>query len=110
MNTTTMILLMVVPVLVVAVFFVIVPRIRMERRARTLLAQHPGAEQTSVYLPLRSAFARGKRREMDAKITEMQAGGWTFLRAVEASPLRTIRSWGGGLTLQFIRVPSVRSA
>jgi hypothetical protein len=40
---------------------------------------------------------------MDAKIAEMASSGWTFLRAAEASPLRTIRSWGGGLTLHFIR-------
>jgi hypothetical protein len=33
----------------------------------------------------------------------MASVGWTFLRAAEASPLRTIRSWGGGLTLHFIR-------
>lgn len=110
MNTTTMILLMIVPVLLVVVFFVLVPRIRMERRARAILAQHPGAEQTSVYLPLRSTWARGSRREVEAKIAEMRACGWTFLRAMEASPLRTIRSWGGGLTLQFIRVPSLRSS
>jgi len=105
-----MILLMVVPVLVVVVFYVLVPRIRMERRARTLLAQHPGAEQTSVYLPFHSTFASGKRREMDAKIAEMRDSGWAFLRAVETSPLRTIRSWGGGLTLQFIRVPDGKSS
>ena len=41
-------------------------------------------------------------REMDAKIAEMRSSGWTFLRAHEASPWRTIRSWGGGVTLQFL--------
>ena len=48
-------------------------------------------------------FAPAKQREIDAKIAEMQPQGWTFLRAIEASPLRTIRSRGGGLTLHFIR-------
>jgi hypothetical protein len=75
----------------------------MERRAAELLAQHPGAEQTSVYLELHSLFAWDKQRELDAKIAEMQPQGWTFLRAAAASPLRTIHSCGGGLTLHFIR-------
>jgi hypothetical protein len=79
------------------------PRREMESKARALLAQHPDAEQTSVYLELHSMFAPAKQREIDAKIAEMQPQGWTFLRAIEASPLRTIRSRGGGLTLHFIR-------
>ena len=110
MNNTMMILLMVFPVVVVIVFSILIPRFRMERRARALLAQHPGAERTSVSLPFRSTWASGKRREMDAKIAEMRADGWTFLRAVEASPLRTIPTWGGSLTLQFIRVSSLGSS
>ena len=89
---------------IVIAFLIVLPqRIRMERRARQLLAQHPLAEQTSVYLAFGSGLAKGKRREMDAKIAEMRSAGWTFLRAHEANPLRTIRSWGGGVTLQFIR-------
>jgi hypothetical protein len=43
----TLILLCAVPAFLFFVFFVVVPRFRMERRARALLAQHPGAEQTS---------------------------------------------------------------
>ncbi len=99
----TIILLCAIPAFLLFVFFVVVPRFRMERRARALLAQHPGAEQTSVYLELHSTFAWDKKRETDAKIAEMQPQGWTFLRAMEASPLRAIRSRGGGLTLHFIR-------
>ncbi len=78
-------------------------RFLMERRARSLLALHPAAEQTSVYLKLHSTWPRNKQREIDTKIAEMKARGWTFLRAKEANPLRTIRSWGGGLMLCFIR-------
>ena len=89
----------------VAFAFAVIPaRLRMERRARSLVAQHPGAEQTSVYLQLHSTRAPSKQREIDARVAEMRARGWTFLRAAEASPLRTIRSWGGGLTLHFIRI------
>jgi hypothetical protein len=102
MNYIPIIILCAIPAFLLIVF-VIIPRFRMERRARTLLSQHPGAEQTSVYLELHSTFAGSKQREIDAKIAEMQPQGWTFLRAMEASPLRTMRSWGGGLTLHFIR-------
>ena len=97
---------LVVTVVIAAAVFVplaLLPRLRMERRSRALLAQHPGAEQTSVYLALHSAWAWNKRREMDDRIAEMRRQGWTFLRAKEAGPLRTIRSRGGGLTLHFIR-------
>ena len=99
----TIILLCAIPALLLFVFFVVVPRFRMEQRASALLAQHPGAERTSVYLELHSTFASGKHREIDAKIAEMQPQGWIFLRAMEASPLRTMFSSGGGLTLHFIR-------
>lgn len=99
---TTSFLIILVPVLL-AVPFVLVPRRRMEQRARALLVQHPNAGHTSVYLTFRSGWT-GKRTELDAKIAEMARAGWTFLRASEASPLRTIKSWGGGLTLHFIRV------
>jgi hypothetical protein len=102
MNYIATILLCAIPAILLFVFAV-VPRFRMERRARALLAQHPEAGQTSVYLELHSTFAWDKQREIDAKIAEMQPQGWTFLRAMEASPLRTMRSWGGGLTLHFIR-------
>ena len=78
----------------------------MARRARALLAQYPDAERSSVYLEFRFGWYRGKGRQMDAKIAEMAREGWTFLRATEVTPLRTIRSWGGGLHLHFIRVYS----
>jgi hypothetical protein len=100
------IIIIVAPVVIIAAVFmriVLIPHLSMERRATELLSQHPGAEQTSVYLELHSTWAWNKQREIDAKITEMQPQGWTFLRALEASPLRTICSWGGGLTLHFIR-------
>lgn len=99
----TKILLCAVPALLLYVFAVVVPRHRMERRARALLAQQPGAEQTSVYLSFYSPWAWEKQREIDAKVAGMNTQGWTLLRSMEASPLRTIRSWGGGLTLHFIR-------
>jgi hypothetical protein len=90
-------------VFVVLAVVILPRRIRMERHARELLAQHPGAEQTSVYLELHSTFPGAKQREIDTRIAEMQPQGWTFLRAAEASPLRTLRSWGGGVMLHFIR-------
>ena len=76
----TTLAVLVIAALLAWVVHTLIPRVRMERRARALLAQHPSAEQTSVYLPFGSAWAGGKRREMEAKIAEMQASGWTFLR------------------------------
>jgi hypothetical protein len=102
MNASTLLLIL-VPVGLVVVPFVIIPRLQMERRARALLSRHPDAERTSVFLAFRSLWSGGKRQEMDARIAEMATTGWTFLRATEANPLRTIRSRGGGLTLHFIR-------
>jgi len=75
----------------------------LRRRARALLAGHPGAGQTSVYLELHSLFPWDKQREIDAKVAEMKPQGWTYLQSSEASLSRTSRSWGGGLTLHFIR-------
>ncbi len=106
MNIEPLLICVLAPAAILLLVFavVILPRrIRMERRARELLTQHPGAEQTSVYLELHSTFVGAKQREIDAKIAEMQPQGWTFLKAAEASPLRTLRSWGGGVTLHFIR-------
>jgi len=93
----------VVPVLMVLAVFVLPARIRMERRARELMRSHPEAERTSLYLAFRTTFSWEKQHEMDAMITEMARGGWTYLRATAANPLRTMRSWGGGLNLHFIR-------
>ncbi|MBL9162819.1 MAG: hypothetical protein JNL18_08815 [Planctomycetaceae bacterium] len=103
MTYLAMLLLSACSIVSLSVFFVVAPRLRMERRPRALLAAHPDAEQTSVYLALHSAFAGGKRREIDAKIAEMQPQGWSFLRGSEANPLRTSFTRGGGLTLHFLR-------
>ena len=90
--------------LLFVVVLVLLRRIRMERRARALLAKHEDAESLSFYLEFRSGWKGGKEREMDAKIAEMATDGWLFLRARAANPLRTIHSWGGRLHLHFIRV------
>jgi hypothetical protein len=82
----------------------------MERRARELRDLHPQADQASCYLAFRSTFSWGKQREMDELIAEMARDGWTFLRATAANPLRTMRSWGGGLNLHFIRIPVAGSS
>ena len=103
MNIAFVLLIVALP-LMMALLIVLPGRFRMERRARGLLAEHPQAERTSVYLAFRSGWAPGKQREMDARFEEMRNSGWTFLRAIEANPFRTLLSWGGGVTLQFIRV------
>jgi hypothetical protein len=46
-----------VPAILLFVFLVVVPRLRMKRRASALLAEHSRVEQASVYLELHSTFA-----------------------------------------------------
>jgi hypothetical protein len=86
-----------------AMMLILPRRLQMERRARSLLRENPNAERTSIYLALHSFWPKARMREIDAKIDEMKGMGWTFLRGVEASPFRAIRSLGGGLTLHFVR-------
>jgi hypothetical protein len=101
----TIYLIMLTPILalVVALVAVIPRRIRMARRAQVLLAQMPHHELKTVYLAFASGWYRGKGKEMEAKIIEEEKSGWTFLKAREANPLKTIRTWGGGVNLDFIR-------
>jgi hypothetical protein len=101
MNYTTVIPFVAGITLALTVFGI--RRFRMERQARVLLGLHPGAPQTSIYLQLYSPFPWDKQREMDTKIAEMQQQGWTYLRASSAGFLQAMGSWGGGLTLHFIR-------
>lgn len=90
----------------IVVVLIIPRRIRMERRARSLLARHPNAERKCIYVAFRSGWPSAKRQTTDDQIREMNTRGWTFLRAAEANPLRTLCSWGGGVNLHFIRVQS----
>ena len=82
---------------------VVVPRIRMEKRARQMLNEHLDAEQTSKYLSFKSTFEPGKSQELEQLISLMAEDDWVYLRSREASPFRTIASWGGGLHVDFIR-------
>jgi hypothetical protein len=86
------------------VLVLVVPaRLRMARRAKDLLAQMPQHELRTVYLAFASGWYRGKEKEMAAKISEEANAGWIFLKASGANLLKTSRSWGGGINLQFIR-------
>jgi hypothetical protein len=92
-------------ILLLGLAVLILPRrIRMERRARELLAEHPGAEQTSVFLKFQSVRWSEKRKAHDAMVAEMATKGWTFLKASEASLLRTSITWAGGMNMHFIRL------
>ena len=89
---------------VLLVLVAVLPRrLRMERRAKALLAQMPRREQKTVYLAFASGWYRGKGKEMEAKIIEEEKDGWTFLKASEANIFKTSITWGGGLNLHFIR-------
>ena len=95
-------LLVLTPMLIFGVFYVLIPCVRMARKAREILAQYPDAERTSVYIQFQSVSWKHKREVLDGKIAEMKAAGWTFLRGTEA-PWRTPITWAGGETLHFVR-------
>ncbi len=86
-----------------AIVIFIVARVRMELRAQKLLEQIPNHEIKIMYVSFKSGFAPGKRLEMNAKIAEMEKEGWVYLKSREANPLKTIKSWGGGLNMYFVR-------
>ncbi len=101
-----LLLLLWIPMLVVVLIpSVVIPRIRMRRRVKALLAQMPHHELRKVYLAFASGWRGGKGREMEARIAGEEKSGWTFLEASEANPFKTIRAWGGGVNLHFIRKP-----
>ena len=106
MNTERLVLMFApLAVLLLTLAVIILPRrLRIERRAREILAQHPDAEQTSLYLQFHSVKWSEKRKAHEAMVADMAAKGWTFLRASEA-PLRTTSiTWAGGVTMHFIRL------
>jgi hypothetical protein len=88
---------------IVCIWFVALPRIKMDRRAKALLVQMPEHDSTTIYLAFASALPWEKHAAMESKIAEMERNGWVFLKASESGPLKTISSWGGGLDLQFIK-------
>jgi len=92
-------------IIIVGLAVVILPRrIKMERRARKLMVEHPGAEQTTVFLQFHSVKWSEKQKAHEAMVADMAAKGWTFLRASEASLLRTSITWAGGVNMHFIRI------
>ncbi len=90
-------------VAILLVIMIVLPRIRMLRRANALLRDMPNHERTTIYVQFSSWLPNRKQKEMDAKVAEMAKDGWVFLKAGEANPLKTMWSWGGGVNLYFIR-------
>ncbi len=93
-----------IPALLVPfIWIALIPRIRMERHARRLLAEMPRHEQKVVYLAFASSWWRGGRgKEMEAKIAEEGKAGWTFLRASEVNLFKAFFT-RGSVNLHFIR-------
>ncbi len=89
--------------LLVLLFFVGIPRIKMEARAKKILSQIPNHEIQSFFVSFDSIFPAGKRTIMKKKIAEMESQGWIYLKSGEANPLKTIQYRGGGLNMYFIR-------
>lgn len=105
MNADPLAYLLASPVLILAgvVAFLLPRRLRMERRARQLLAEYPEAEQTTVYLQFHSISWKEKQKAHDTLVAEMASKGWTFLKGSEANLLRTSMTWAGGVNMHFIR-------
>jgi hypothetical protein len=81
-------------------------RVRLEQRARAVLAQIPDAELTTVFLPFAGwhfLAAGAKQEAITAKVVEMSGERWIYVRATEASLARTLQLVGGGVNLQFAR-------
>jgi hypothetical protein len=73
----------------------------MLRRADEVLAGMGPVEEAEVYVSFRSISERAAA--IEEKKAEMVQKGWTYLRLKEAPVHQTIKSWGGGLMLQFVR-------
>ena len=71
--------------------------------ADAVLARLEDPEERVEYLALGSAWPVAKRRAMESRIGEIEQEGWTWLKATSAPFKKTIRSWGGGLYLHFVR-------
>ena len=90
-------------IVIVAATIVLRTRLKMLRRAKTLLQQMPNHQSTIRYLKSSSAFVWQKQREIDARIAEMANDGWLFLKTSQPNLLKTVWSWEGGINLHFIR-------
>lgn len=58
-------------------------------------------DETEVFVSFPSV--NGRQSLIEEKKAEMARQGWTYLRLKEAPVRQTMRTWGGGLTLQFVR-------
>ncbi len=76
-------------------------------RAESLMDDPAGFVEQQELLHFRRASPWGKQRELDALVVQREAEGWLYWKITAANPLRTIGSWGGGVTVHFVR-PSVR--
>ena len=83
--------------------WVMAARARMLARADAILAMMDNPEERVELLLFQSGFAPGKGREQEARVHEVEKDGWTFLKATAAPFGKTIRSWGGGVNLHFVR-------
>ncbi|MCH9655615.1 MAG: hypothetical protein K0U86_06585 [Planctomycetes bacterium] len=95
---------------VVFIFDVVIPRIRMLRRAKAIESEISDPERMIVYHQFSSIWPKRKHSEIDAKKTEMARDDWVFLKASEARLSKTLRSMGGGLNLHFIRDKSFKKS
>ena len=88
-------------------FEVILPRLRMGRKARELEAKISRPEHVTIELQFRSFWPSRKRMEIANIEVKMTEAGWTLLRQKEAARSEVRWTMNGGLDLQFIRERNV---
>src|ERR1044072_9110801 len=104
METWVVILVCVVPPWIAFVFRLLAvarERRAMVWRASDLLATMGEFDKTEVYLSFPSVS--GRTALIEEKKDEMARQGWTYLRLKEAPVRQSMRTWGGGLIMQFVR-------
>lgn len=76
-------------------------------RAESLLENTGGFVEHQELLHFRRTSPWGKQRELETLAAQREAEGWLYWKITAANPLRTVGSWGGGVTVHFVR-PSAR--
>ena len=85
------------------IFTVVIPRIKMNKRAQRILKQMNSVDERIEYIRFNCFWPSAKKRKMDSKIKELRTEGWTYLKASSAPFRQTIKSLGGGLHLYFVK-------
>ncbi len=93
-------------VALIAYLTVVLPYWNVESRAKRFRNQYPIHERRIEYVRFDSVKRAAQKEAVRRKIDQLEAAGWVSLGVTPANPLVTIRSWGGGVNVHFIRSSS----